>query len=87
MSFYYVVNFDRLFRFVLFKLQWQCLQWFNILVVYRSAKVQVLNRARCPGVSVLTDSCEGECFDIKKGMIILLSISLLMHNTSRTFYT
>ena len=87
MSFYYVVNFYRLFRFVLFKLQWQCLQWFNILVVYRSAKVQVLNRAHCPVVSVLTDSCEGICFDIKKGMIILLSISLLMHNTSRTFYT
>lgn len=87
MSFYYVVSFYRLFRFVLFKLQWRCLQWFNILAVYRSAKVQVLNRAHCPGVSVLTDSCEGKCFDIKKAVIILLSIPLLMHNTSRTFYT
>lgn len=86
-SFYYVVNFYRLFRFVLFKLRWWYLQWFNILVVYRSAKIQVLNRAHCPGVSILTDSCEGKYFDIKTGMSILLSIPLLTNNISRICHT
>lgn len=52
----HVVKFYSLFRFVLFRLQWQYLQWFNILVVYRGAKIQVLNRAHCLGVSILTDN-------------------------------
>lgn len=43
------VNFYRWFRFVLFKLQWPYLQWFNILVVYKGANIQVGNRAHCPG--------------------------------------
>lgn len=44
-------------------------------MVYRGAKIQVLNRTHGPGVSILMDSYEGKnFFYINTGMIILLSI-------------
>lgn len=43
-------------------------------MVYKGAKIQALNRAHGPGVSILMDSYEGQYFYVNTGMIILLSI-------------